>query len=440
MTELAEQIKENVYPVLNAEEIEYCKLKVHYEADPEVVNSKIEEAVASLRKMKIPGFRPGRAPDQAIKMRLRPQINQFVAREMATHAIDDIVFEKNVKPIGLPKFTNVSIKGNKFSCDIEMNRKPEFKVENFKFEVQKPEMQANEETLAEKSLYNLRLRVGEVLPYEEEDSVEIGDQITFSFSATIDGEAFDGSSVEGEMYQVGSDKWNGFDNYLLGMKASETRNFDFVFEDGPEDLAGKTAKFSVTVHMGTKRKPHPINEEFYKIMGVQNIEELMEKLKAISRASLKRSEQEFIRNQVATKLVEGTEFDVPKFLIDGEARNFAAQSGIMFDNLSDEEKNHFKAQAERNVRLTLILDTIRESEPDSVLNDGEAQNHLAQHLQSQGQDPVAIFNNKAAQPQIAMLIGAVKDEFTLQWVANQATFPEQTTETTTTETTESAGN
>lgn len=417
------------YPIVKVEEPEYCKLKVHYEADPEVVKGKIDEAVATLRKARVPGFRPGKAPDYAIKARLRPQINNYIAREMATHAIDDIVFETDMKPIGLPRFSNISVKNNKFKCDIELNRKPDLELGNFKFEIPKPRIETDAEALAEKSLFNLRLRVGESEPYEEDDVVELGDQITFSFYATVemDGkdEPFEGSVVEGELYSVGSNRWGGFDDKLLGMKADETREFKLTFETGPQELLGKTAHFTVTVHMGTKRKPHPINEEFYKLVGVENIEELMGKLRTISKASIDRNEKETIRSQVAIKLVEGHKFDIPQFMIEDEAKSIAAKHGVDYNSLfSEEEKKTFLEMGEKNVRLTLILDSIRDSEPDSVLNDTEAQNHLAQHLAAQGQDPKALFENKAFQPQMVELIANIKEEFTLQWVADQATLIE----------------
>lgn len=417
-----EETKE--YPILNIEEPDYCRLKVHYVGDPDIVEQKLEEALSSLRKIQIPGFRKGKAPDSAIKVRLRPQINQFIAREMATAAIDDIVFETDIKPIGQPNFSNVSIKGNVFSCDVELTKKPEFELSELKFEIPKPDTgPLDEEALAEKSLFNLRLRLGETEPYEEDDVVEIGDQLTLSFEATIEGETFDGSLVEGEMYQVGSDRWAGWDDHLLGMKAGEVKEFDFKFESGPEDLLGKDAKFSVTVHMGTKRKPHPVDEEFLKVMGVESLEEMMGKLRTISRASIKRTSQKENRNQVAIKLVEANKFRVPEFIVQGESLNIAAQAGLNYKDLSEDEKNRIIEQAEKNTRLSLILDSVRESEPDSVLNDGEAQNHLIQYLQAQGQDP-AIINNPQARSYIVSLINSIKDEFTLQWVTDQATIIE----------------
>lgn len=408
------------YPVVKIlEEPEYCKIKVHYEADPEVVIGKIDEAVAECRKLQVPGFRKGKAPDQAIKVRLRPQINQYVVREMATNAIDDIIFEMNIKLIGQPKFSDIKVSKNNFSCDVELTKKPEFELCELKFEVAKPAIETDEEALAEKSLYNLRLRVGEVQPYEENDSVENGDQVTFSFVATIDGDPFDGSTIEGEMYTVGSNRWTGFDQNLLGMKAEDVRDFEFKFEDGP--LSGKTAKFSVTIHMGTKHKPHPINEEFYQIMGVQNIEELLNKLRSVSKMSIERSKQDAVRAQVAYKLLENNKFEIPKFIIEDEAKYIASKEGISFTTLPDGEKTKFFEQAERHARLSLILDSVREGEPDSVLNEVEARNMLTSHVQAQGGDPARIFNNPA---HAAMLLSSIKDEFTLQWVADKATIVE----------------
>jgi trigger factor len=412
--------EEGKYPIVQLlEEPEYCRSKYHYEADPQVVNGKIDEAVAECRQLQVPGFRKGKAPDHAIKIRLRPQINQYVVREMANHALDDIIFETNIKPIGQPKFSEIKVTKNNFSCDIELTKKPDFELSDLTFEVAKPVFETDEEALAERSLYNLRLQVGSIQPYEENDFVENGDQVTFSFTASIDGESFDGSVVEGEMYTIGSNRWTGFDENLFGMKAEEVRDFEFKFKDGP--LLDKTAKFSVTVHMGTKKKPHPIDEEVLKMMGIETVEEMLTKLRSISKMSLERNKQDAIRSQVAVQLLDRNKFEIPKFIIEEEAKYLAAQSRVSFETISDEEKLKFINKAEENARLSLILDSVRENEPDSVLNDIEARNMIATHVQAQGGDPSRVFNNPA---HLAMLLGSVKDEFTLQWVSDKATIIE----------------
>jgi trigger factor len=420
MQEAIDITKDIKYPIVQIlDDSEYCKLKIHYEADPDIVSGKADEAVAECRKFQIPGFRKGKAPDSAIRVRLKNQINQYVVREMATQAIDDVIFELNVKLIGYPKYSNLKAVKNNFSCDIELVKKPEFELGNFKFEIPKPNIDSDEDSLAEKSLYNLRMRVGETLPYEEGQVVEIGDQITFSFVASIEDWPFDGSIVEGELYTVGTNRWVDFDQNILGLSPGDTKEFDFEFKDGT--LAGKIAHFTLTVHMGTRTKPHPLNEEFYALMGVQNIEELLKGLKSVSKMSMERNRLDAIRTQVSLKLLEANQFKVPQFIIDEEAKSLASRQGVSFDSINDSDKLKYQEQAEKNSRLSLILDSIRENEPDSVLNEIEARNSLSAHLQAQGVDPEQIFKNHA---HTAVLLHSLKDEFTLQWLANQATIIE----------------
>lgn len=415
-------LTEIIYPIVNIEEPELCKLKVHYEADPEVVLGKIEEAISHIKKLKISGFRPGKAPDHVVKTKLRPQIDQFVVREMASQAVDDIIFEAGIKLIGQPQFSDIKINGNRFSCTVELLKKPEFELKNYKFDVQKPVVNLDEEVLVESSLQNLRMKVGDVEPYDENDVVEVNDQITISFTASIDNKEFDGSILEGEMYTVGQNRWKGFDNYLLGMKADETREFDFVFEDD-SPLIEKTAHFIVTVHMGTKRKPHEINEEFLQKLGVKTIEELKEKLTVISKDSIKRQEIESLRNQVAIKLIENNQIDIPNYLIEIESKNIALNSGWLKEQIESnlvnpEDMQKFRDQGAKNIKLSLILDSIRENEPDAILSNSEVQQRLLNHPALQGQDIGALMKNPQVAQQIQMLISTIREEFTLQWTVN----------------------
>lgn len=413
------------YPIINVDEFEYCKLKVHYEADPDVIASKRDEAVAALRKVRVPGYRPGKAPDIAIKLKLKKEIDNFVARSMTMQVIDDVVFETDIKPIGFPRFSDIKVKNKTFKCDFELMRRPEFEVGDIKFEIPKPHIELDASQLAEKSLFDLRMRHGDVFPYEEEDFVEMGDQITFSFRALIDGEPFEGSIAEGELYEVGQGRWNGLDENLIGMKAGESRIFDLTFDESSEDLNGKTASVNVTVHMGTKRKPHPLNDEFCSKLGIEDVPSLMKHLQAAANNSIDHQRKDSIRSQVGIKLIENTPFEVPDFLVKEELNNIIsnfAQSNLPIEMINKDDK--LKEQAQRNVKLSLILDAIREKEPDSVLSNSEAQTQLFKHIQSRGQDPSALFGNKAMAPRLSMMIGVIKDEFTLQWVADQAVLVE----------------
>lgn len=406
---------------VQVKEVDYCKLEILYTGDPDVVEEKREEFVAELRKQQIPGFRKGKAPDSAIKARAGKKIDVYLAEQMKAQAYDDAIFETEAKPIGYPKFDEVKISGNKFTCKMTLLKKPDFELKDFKYEIPRPAINRDQEVEVQKALEDLRLRFGDIEPYGDEDFVERGDQVTIGFSATIDGEPFEGSEAEGQLYVVGENSLPEFDDSILGMSAGETREFEVTFPEVYPDIGGKTAKFEVTVHMGTKKKPCALDDELAKNCGSENLEALKDQLTKIAAGKIKQAELLKIRQQVASRIVEDNDFKAPDFLVDVEAQHIAAQNGIDWNSIEENEREIFKTQGEKQVKLSLILDSVRDSEPDSVLSDGEAQNGLAKRAQLSGRDPKEFLVEAQKNGTILGMLSALKDEFTLQWLVDQVT-------------------
>jgi trigger factor len=407
---------------IETQELEYCKVKVFYEADQEAVKAKVAEAITELRKLPIPGFRPGKAPDHAIKARAKRQIKDWVAKEMSAQAYDEVIYETKMKPIGYPQFGNVKIDDKDFSCEMTIMKKPEFELVNYKgMEVPRPHMDRDVDAQIEATLHDLRTKFGDVEPYKDGDFVEDGDQITMDINGSIDGEPFEGSVREGQLYVVGQKVWPEFDDNLLGMTPGEEREFDLVMPaDAPAGIAGKTAHFKVAVHMGTKRVPCPLDDDLAKKVGLETFAEVREKIRIIVNDRIKNNENYLVRQQVANRLVSEHEFEVPSWLSLIEAQTLAAQEGIDWKKLSDENREVYIKKAEKNVRLSLILDSIRDKEPEAMLNENEALQALKTQIAARGVDAekFVVENRKAGR--LIGIVAAMKDEFALQWVVDQA--------------------
>ena len=401
-------------------EIDYCKLEVLYKADPSVVAEKKEEVVSKFRGIQIPGFRKGKAPDSAIRLSLAKEISVNVAEQMKAQAYDDAVFEIESKPIGYPQFEDVSISGNNFSCKMTILKKPDFELGNFKYQVKNPIIEKDADTEVKESLRDLSIRFGDVEPYGDNDFVETGDQVTISFDASIDGKPFEGSFSEGQLYTVGQNSLKDFDDNLLGMSAGESRKFEIFFPESYPEIGGKTAQFEVTLNMGTKRIPCALDDNLAKQCGEQSFKDLEDKLSQIAQAKVKQSRLIKLRQEIAAKLVQEHDFKVPEFLENLEAQHISLQNGIDYSLLDDSEKDVFKKQAEKQVKLSLILDSVREQEPDSVLSDAEANNGIIKRAKMRGLDPKTYFVEAQKNGSLIGLLAGLKDEFTMQWIVDQA--------------------
>ena len=406
---------------VETEEIEYCKLRIKYTADPETVKEKQDEAVAELRKLPVPGFRPGKAPDYAIKARCKSRIKDYVAREMATEAFEDAIYEKKIKPLGNPQVEKINLKDSNFSCEMVILKKPDIELQEYKgLEIPKPHMDRDVDAQVQKTLQDLRMQFGDIAPYQENDFVEMGDQITMDFEAVIDGKSFDGSTAEGALYTIGENRWPGFDDNLLGMSPGEEREFDLEFPDGLSVIGGKIAHFKVLVHMGTKRVPCALDDELAQKVGLNNFDEVRQKIATIANDRIRQTELSLIRQQVGNRLIEAHDFKVPDWLLDAEGQQVAAQSQVVWSELSDEEKSVFKEQGEKHIKLSLLLDEIRDEEPEAVLSDSEALESIKKQVASQGANPEQFLVENQKSGRLHSLVSSLKDEFTLQWLVDKA--------------------
>ncbi len=401
-------------------EIEPCRLSVHYEANFLEISDKRAEIEVAFKKAPVPGFRPGKVTPEAIRVHYRQQIDDSLKRALAEDAFHNTLFEKKIRPHGAPRFNNLLLDGGKFTCDFELLAKPDFELSPWKeMEIPKPHGEVSSTELAEKMLQDLRVRLGDITPYNDTDFVQAGDNVIIDYVGTIDGEKVDNLVAEGEMVTIGNSPLAAFDNNLLGMSMGETREFDFVApEQGLPSLAGKTIHFTVTLNMGSKNTPCALDDEMAKKMGKTNFAELQETVNQAAFARSAGMNKMAIHEAVAKKLVASVEMQVPNWMSLSEAQYLSHQSQMDWNTMPDTDKEKMIEMAAQNVKLALILDKIRDAEPDAQLTDQEVfeiiKQNLAQTKVTQSLDEVIQQMNKTGYLQI--LFSRIRDENTMDYV------------------------
>ena len=205
------------------------------------------------------------------------------------------------------------------------------------------------------------------------------------------------------------------------MKAGETKEFDLEVSEVVPEIGGKTVHVKTTIHMGTKPVPAKLDDELAKKLGVESIDEMKKSLEEILKQRLDNAEKDMIRRSVIEKLVDNNEVNIPSFLIDREAEHLAIQKKLDWSKISDEEKDVLRKNATDNVKLSLVLDQVRDTEPETVLSEPEAINMLKQKVAAQKvTDPEEFIVETRKNGRLFGLVAALKDEFTLQWLVDKA--------------------
>lgn len=363
-------------------ELEPCKVSVQYVANAGEILEKRGQVLQAFKKAPTPGFRPGRSSIDAIKVHYKDQIEEALKRALAEDAYHNTLFEKKLKPHGAPRFNSIMMHDSKFTCEFEMFTKPDFELAAFKgLEIPKPHSKMTVSEFSEKLLQELRVKFGEVTPYSEDDQVQMGDNVIMDYECSLDGVKVNNLSAEGEMLTVGQSQLAAFDEQLIGMKLGETKEFDLVVpENGLPSLVGKTVRFKLTINMGSKTEPCPLDDSLAEKIGKKDFAELRDFVTSIATGRVANMDKVSLNEAVANRLVADNQVDVPPWMSISEAKYIAHSAKMDWDTLPDQDKERYLEIAVRNVKLSLILDKIRESEPEAQLTDQEVFNIIKQNL------------------------------------------------------------
>jgi trigger factor len=409
---------------IEVKEIENCKLNVFFEADQGDLLSKKDEVILKFKDAKVPGFRNGKADRNSIRLHFAKEINEELKKEMANEAYQKFLHEKKVKPFGFPKFTSINLENNNYSCSFETYVVPVVDLKEYKgFEIPKVFSDKTIDQISQEILQELRVNYGDVIPYTDEDFVQESDNIIIDYT-TIDVSEDKSIDRSGQLHTVGKGNIKQFDESLLGMKIGEVREFSFRLGDNLKDSSetGKEFKFKVKLVMGSKVSPSPLDDSLASKVGISSFEELQKKVNIEASNQVEQITENKLFDQISKRLVENHQIDVPYWMSLSEARLFAKSKAVSFESLPDEEKKKLIEQCEKSVKLSLILDKIRESEPEAQLSDEELYNMTKQEIDKMAppEESSKILENVVKAGQLGIFFNRIKDNFTLKFVLNNS--------------------
>ena len=347
------------------------------------IQGKVEGRIRSLAKTaKIDGFRKGKVPVSHIRAQYGAGIQQEVINDVIRDTVFEAMNEKKIRAVGVPNIDDVKLENDFLVSQATVETFPEVEVKGVsEIEVERQTASVSDEDV-DVMIENLQ-KQRQTLETKD-GALEDGDEATFDFEGSIDGDKFEGGSAENYRLVIGSGQMiPGFEDGMKGMKAGEEKTIKVTFPEDyqAENLKGKEADFKINVKEVKSPKLPELNEEFFELFGVK--EGGLDKLKADVRKNMEREIKNAGRNQVKQAafdaLLEKNEFDVPKAMLEQEInrqreqmlQRFAQQFGANPNTFgADMLPNElFEDQALRAVRLGVLVSQIIDKEKIEVDQD-----------------------------------------------------------------------
>lgn len=320
------------------------------------------------KKVKMPGFRPGKIPTHVLKQRYGKSVMGDVLQRCADTATRTILKEKKVTPSLAPdvKITEYE-EGGDLSLSITLELMPEVpEISLDAVAVTRPTFEIDEEELS-RALGVMAQRQRNLKEKPKTAKAATGDVVNIDFKGFIGDTAFEGGEAKNYHLELGSGQFiPGFEEQLVGTKSGDALdvNVSFPSDYHKPDLAGQPARFEVTVH-GVKTPELPeINEAFADKLGFESLAGLTEVLKK----QLESDYGTLVRNRMKKQLFDALEtlcaFEIPEKMVQLEFDSIWQQHeqslryGEKAELPEEEQKQEYRAIAERRVRLGIYLSDV----------------------------------------------------------------------------------
>jgi trigger factor len=397
-------------------------------------------------QVRLPGFRPGKAPVDIVKRQFAKGIAEELRNKVLSESFKYLTDTAKLEIYGVVKLDGLEALNPAAAAvlKLEVDLKPTFELPAYKdlaLPLETPSVSEEEVQKALDSLRSARSRFEVV-----DRAAEKGDYVKLSYTGTIDGTPVKDIAPDAHLYGTQNVTWEeaaGEDapgipeivTGIVGNKAGDKATFTHAFPDDDTAhaaLRGKTASYEVEVFEVRSRILPELNEEFFKDAKATDLEDLKKQLRE---QILKRKENEASvgQRQKALELLRDFtgEFAIPESAIDQVAQNIFVQEATRrlragadikeIEASRDEDIKQAREPAIKLLRGQFILTKIAEAEKLAVTRE-ELSQRIAYEAYAAGSDNVEKFARDLAQDRerLGGLQLAVLQEKALTFVVENA--------------------
>ena len=317
------------------EDIDSCKKKIKFDIAFKDYQAKVQSSYLTLaRQVKVPGFRPGKAPMSMLEKRFGPNVKKEVMTQLVSERLAEVIEEKGFRSVSPPKILEVEAEeGTDISVSASVEIVPDFKINDYsKVEIPIEITRVTDEDVNQAINYQ-RERQGtkvQVLdrPVEDKDFVKL------DFNGTLNGEAFEGGQGSGHIVQIGSEYLlKDMGNQLIGMSVDEEKDIPVQIPENyssNKSITGKEVIFHVSLKGIQKNQLPELNDDFAKNLEPKDKFASLEDMKLQIRSQLEEHAREDAHREakkiVTKKITEMNPIEVPEGLVEEQIKHMVVQA------------------------------------------------------------------------------------------------------------------
>ncbi|HJQ20371.1 MAG TPA: trigger factor [Gemmatimonadaceae bacterium] len=370
--------------------------------------------------VRLPGFRPGKAPTALVRKRFREAIRQQALESLLQEAYQEVVSREQLKVASTPHLHDVRFdEGKPLVFELHIEVRPDVKLSRTQgFRVSRPSSAVTDESLKEQ-LDQMRDQRANWAPVTGKPAE--GDMVTVLLATADD----TGALPEGREYRIvlgAGQAIPGIEELIMRLSPGESVEETVRWpEDFPEESQRGKSKPVRVMLQDVKRKALPeLDDAFAREVGdFESLDALTDAVRKDLASHAEREADAGIRQQLIDQIIQANAFDVPPSwvnqLIDGYMKAY---------QIPDEERERFSAEfrlvAERQVRRDIVIDTIAEQENLKAV-EAEVDERVAEVARKRDADPGQVYASLQKAGRLQEIERAITEEKVFTWLLERNT-------------------
>ena len=401
--------------------------RMRVEIPEERVRGEVDKRLGDLaRSVRIPGFRPGKAPVKVVARHYGRQVRNEVVGGIVQESLVDALEQEQLRPAGTPQIAPLeTTAGVSYTATFDVL--PDISLPQFEsMEIARPVATVTAEDV-DRMLGTMRTQrrtwttVGR--------AATSSDRVVVDLEGIVDGEPLDEARATELPVELDAGRMvDGFEDGLVGVQAGEERKLDLEFPEGyPNHLAGKSVTFEVKVHRVEEPEVPEIDDAFAQGFGVAEggVDALRREVRANMERELADGVRTVLKQRVMEALLAGNEIELPESMVRNEVaramqgrREELARSGVDPQHV-ELEPDRFEAPIRRRIALELLVaEIVREHRIE--LDHARVRTRV-ETIASTYQDPAQVLDwYYSDRTRLAGIESFVFEEQVVEWILDHA--------------------
>ncbi|MGH7620306.1 MAG: trigger factor [Gemmatimonadaceae bacterium] len=391
------------------------EVRVPVEAVRDAEDSAARNYATSVR---LPGFRPGKAPPAMVKKRFKDAIRQQVIETLVQEAFQEVMTREQFKVASQPHVHDLKFEeGQPLSFELHVEIRPQLELARTQgFRVTRTQNPVLDESVREQ-IEQMREQKATWTPVEDKpapgDMVRV--QLTTSDESGVYPEPREYPLVLGTGQAI-----PGVEELIMELEPSNSAERPVRWPDDfpDESQRGKTKAVRVTL-LDVKRKALPaLDDAFAREVGdFESLDALTTTVRKDLEEHAHREADAGVRQQLVDQIAAANPFDVPPSWV-----NQVVDGYLQAYQVPEEERERFRGEfrpiAERQVRRDLIIETIAERESLKA-TEGDIDARVAEVASKRGADPGQVYASLQKAGRLREIEQSITEEKVFGWLVGR---------------------